>query len=302
MDREEAKHILSLCRPGSDEDWHDPVIAGALELIEGDGELRDWFEAEQAEDLRITAELGRIEPPAGLKASILAGMRAHALQPETETETEAPEQATDVIDFEELANRGIPAATKKPARRISPWAGIAALVAVLFVIGIVRQNQSGPEQIAQTSQSTQNDEHTTLTAAATVTPDLVNFLADQIEGLMAGRTQLEQLNDQIAPLTAHLASSGAPVPNKIPVDLDQLPTLGCITLDYHDSKLSIICFKGNEVVYHLVTAPKAAVHAPLSTEPQYFETKGQAFKLWSEGEQAFILTTKGSKDQLPELI
>ena len=50
MHRDEAKHLLSLCRPGSDEDRSDPILAEALALLETDTELRHWFEQEQTED------------------------------------------------------------------------------------------------------------------------------------------------------------------------------------------------------------------------------------------------------------
>ena len=80
MDREEAQYILQLCRPDNSEDRNDPLIAEALELLNQDAELRAWFEEQQALDTKISAEFNRVEPPADLKAAILAGMRAHAVQ------------------------------------------------------------------------------------------------------------------------------------------------------------------------------------------------------------------------------
>ena len=119
MDRDEAKHILSLCRPGNDEDRNDSVIAEALALLETDAELNAWFENEQAADARIADAFQTIEPPADLKASILAGMRAHAQQGDDESDK--------VVAFE------TPVETAKPSNRMPLWIGIAACFAFLFL-------------------------------------------------------------------------------------------------------------------------------------------------------------------------
>ena len=290
MDREEAKHILSLCRPGRDEDWHDPVIAPALELLESDVELRDWFEAQQAADASIAAELERIQPPAELKSVILAGMRAHKA-----SATTGSPSADNILEFEALTGHGLPREVRNEPRRLSPWIGIAALFAILFVVAVVRlnQQQQSPTQLAERGNSP--------AATAAVAPDVITFLADQIEGLMQQEQELDMRDPRIAPLTTHLANAQAPVPSCIPNRLHQLPTIGCITFKYNHCKLSMICFKGNQV-YHLITGHKSSVDCSLGAEPQFYEVNNQAFRLWSEGEQVFILTVKGTKGELPELM
>lgn len=74
MDNDEAKVILSACRPHG-QDAGDPVFAEALSQAEHDPELRQWFEAERAFDQAVSGCLGQIPVPADLKHHILAGHR-----------------------------------------------------------------------------------------------------------------------------------------------------------------------------------------------------------------------------------
>jgi hypothetical protein len=74
MDREEARIILSAYRPDRD-DAADPVFAPALALLDQDRELADWFANQHALDLILQSAMQSIEPPADLKASILASAK-----------------------------------------------------------------------------------------------------------------------------------------------------------------------------------------------------------------------------------
>ena len=75
MDNEEAKFILRACRrDGRDE--RDPVFSEALEQARRDPALARWLEDEHRLDAALAKKLRGIPAPAGLKASILAGMKA----------------------------------------------------------------------------------------------------------------------------------------------------------------------------------------------------------------------------------
>lgn len=274
MDRDEAKHILSLCRPGNDEDRKNSVIAEALALLESDAELRAWFENEQAEDARIANAFEAIEPPTDLKASILAGMRAHAANESDEDKVfafEAPEKKA------------------KTSNRMPIWIGLAACFAVLFGVMATQQNRNQQPGIARAD--------TTITAGA---PDVVQFLSERI-GSLAGPQDLDMRDPQIAPLQAHLARMGAPTPKTLPGKLNNLPTLGCVAFDYKRCKISMICFK-SDGVFHFATVRKKNVSCVTSPEPQFFELNGQAFQIWEEGDQVHIIATQGTKESLPDFI
>ncbi|MDI1336377.1 MAG: hypothetical protein PSU94_09370 [Lacunisphaera sp.] len=74
MNNVEAKFILQGYRPDG-ADAGDATFAAALEQTRADPALHEWFALEQAFDRAISAKLGLIQPPAGLREAILAGGR-----------------------------------------------------------------------------------------------------------------------------------------------------------------------------------------------------------------------------------
>jgi len=74
MNNVEAKFILQGYRPNG-ADAGDTTFSTALEQTRVDPALHDWFVREQAFDSAISAKLGQIQPPAGLREAILAGGR-----------------------------------------------------------------------------------------------------------------------------------------------------------------------------------------------------------------------------------
>ena len=172
MDREEAQYILQLCRPDNSEDRNDPLIAEALELLNQDAELRAWFEEQQALDTKISAEFNRVEPPADLKAAILAGMRAHAVQSQLliGNKAEGAEQDHHTSRFPQPANRS------NQRAGFRPWMGIAAIFAIAGIALVVPRNEA-PTQLANSDQPAA--EATPIIATAGV-PNMIEFLAQQI--------------------------------------------------------------------------------------------------------------------------
>ncbi len=74
MNNNEAKFILSAYRPNGT-DAGDATFGGALAQARLDPALSAWFEQEQKFDRVMTARLGAVAPPAGLREAILAGAR-----------------------------------------------------------------------------------------------------------------------------------------------------------------------------------------------------------------------------------
>ncbi|MBI2497583.1 MAG: hypothetical protein HYV75_06600 [Opitutae bacterium] len=74
MNNVEAKFILQGYRPNG-ADAGDATFAAALEQTRADPSLHDWFARELAFDRAVSAKLGEIRPPAGLREAILAGGR-----------------------------------------------------------------------------------------------------------------------------------------------------------------------------------------------------------------------------------
>lgn len=70
MNRDEAKNILLLYRPGT-ADIADPQIAEALALVKSDTELARWFEEHCARQKTLREKFHQIAAPAGLKEQII---------------------------------------------------------------------------------------------------------------------------------------------------------------------------------------------------------------------------------------
>lgn len=74
MNNEEAKFILQGYRP-SGADANDAAFREALEQVQRDPALRDWFGRQQVFDAAVSAKLNEVAAPAGLREAILAGGR-----------------------------------------------------------------------------------------------------------------------------------------------------------------------------------------------------------------------------------
>lgn len=281
MQREEAKQLLELCRPGNEEDRQDPALAEAFALLETDAELQAWFDEQQAIDARISESINAIEPPADLKASILAGMRLHQAHatPEHTEAAEAPEQANGhTLPFSPETARQ----AQRKATWFSPWIGIAALFAIMMVFFNLPK---GPQPA--------NDQ------ALAGLPPVLQFLSQEIDSLKP--STFDKRDTDAGHLQTYLASMQAPAPQSIPDCLDKMATVGCVTYEYGNTKLSMICFKNGDV-YHLITADKATYPDALPTEPQTYECSDKAFKLWVDGDQVKILSVHGTEQDIPEFI
>lgn len=280
MERDEAKHILELCRPGSDDDRQDPLVAEALRKLAADPELQAWFDEQQAVDARISQAYAALAAPADLKASILQGMRAHALQCEREQATTAKLPGShDPMDLP----------TTRQAWWRNPWIGIAAIFAVLLSIANIPQQRS--------AQSVQT-ENPALSAGI---PDMIQFLAGELSDI-GSRGGFDKASRQPEELQTYLASIGSPSPAKLPDALKGNASLGCFTLDYNGASISMICFQYDQVV-HLITLHKSDCPRSFRPEqPTIYQVDDQAFKAWTDGEHVYILSTKGSKEKLPKVI
>lgn len=75
MNRDDAKNILLLHRPGLADDG-DPQVAGALALVKNDPELALWLENHQARQNALRAKFREIPVPAGLLEQIVSEQKA----------------------------------------------------------------------------------------------------------------------------------------------------------------------------------------------------------------------------------
>jgi hypothetical protein len=268
MTSEEAKNILQLCRPDCPEDLEDPTIAEALKLLEADSELRAWFEEQQAFDRTFSAQLNASEVPAELKSTILASVHFQKSKGDTPV---APSAGPTTSTWWR-----------------NPWIGIAAVFAVLFTFSLIPRGNDPTQEVAST-----------LTNPAPNNADILSFIVDEISKIQMSSFDL--VDEDPETLKTYLASNRYPTPNISGKKTADSKSIGCMTFNHDGVKISIICFKG-ERVYHLLTADRNGFPMDVGAEPQYFEIRDQAIKLWTEGEKVQILTIQGSKQDIPKLI
>jgi hypothetical protein len=114
MNNDEAKFRLRAYRPGG-LDAGDPSMSDALSQAERDPALRAWLVHEQAFDTAVASRLRTIEPPAGLRETILAGARV---------------------------------GRKRRAWLPPAWLAIAAMIAVVFALNAVWRSHARNEPLA----------------------------------------------------------------------------------------------------------------------------------------------------------
>ncbi len=74
MNNTEAKFILQGYRPNG-ADASDATFCAAVEQAKSDPALGEWFAKQRSFDAAVSAKLGQVQPPADLRAAILAGGR-----------------------------------------------------------------------------------------------------------------------------------------------------------------------------------------------------------------------------------
>lgn len=284
MNSERAKDILQLCRPDHVEDLNDTLITEALEQLEQDSALCAWFEEQQMFDAEISTELCKIVPAPDLKDSIIKDMQA---QVEASSDADAPES------IESSTHISAPVISHGDSRLKTFWfRPLIGVAAVLLFVSIL-----STALLKRTELKLEN-------ANTAGVPNVIQFLGNQIADFKS--SNFDKHSNQINELQSYLTRSGVPNPAQIPSQLESIPTIGCITFDYDGTKMSMICFK-NGKVYHLITINKTdSNNDPLLSSPlmeaQFFEHEKQTFKVWSEGDQTYILSTEGSKEDIPEFI
>ena len=301
MNSEEAKDILQLCRPGhAEEDLEDPLVREAFEKLEQDSELCAWFEEQQMVDAAICEELKSILPSPDLKASILSGMQERAA-----TSNRNQENTSRVEDHSDkaVAPNYAPANSDSKIVWFRPVIGIAAALLFASVLLILSRKEPTLQKVADKSLPA-NELALSSSPAVAGIPDIVQFLSQQLADFDGSK--LEKRSEQINELQSYLKLTGMPSPAEIPKHFEAAPTIGCVAFDYGGTQLSMICFKNGQV-YHLFTMNKADLNKDslpnyFPSKPEVFEHKKQAFKVWSKGDQIYILSVQGTEKDLPEFI
>jgi len=274
MTDEEIKQRLEVLRPGVPEDRNDPAIREALEALQSRPELQAERDGAAALDARIADAFDRIAPPEDLKRKILAEARGSS-GTEGESSADAPdERGRKVLPFPRAARRGL-------------WAAAAAAALIVAGIGIF-----GPARDAAPSGGP------SVQASAGI-PGLLDFLnaeTDQLKRL--GRQGLELESSELASLKAFLREESAPIPPRIPAEMTGKRPFGCLTFQYGEARVSMLCFTADDgATYHLAAADASNFDLNAEKTPGQFERGGRSFTVWSEQGKLMVVYKSSDRER-----
>lgn len=321
MDREQARFILQSFRPDG-ADASDADFAEALQLVAKDRQLGEWLADERATDAAFAAALGAVEipeelrqhilvvmhgknpadpsmdaamdtalfdaidqlqPPAGLRAQIIAAMNVQQSQHE-----EIPDHP-DKLSNADNANNVV-------TGWFAGWSRVAAIAAALVIGAFVALQVTTPSSSADgffASYEVQRHAGNIIDASSRL----------DVEGAGAER------------VNSWLVSRNLPTPASIPQRLRAIENLGCKEIrlpgDIGTKKASIICFheKGQDPVY-LVIVKSAYISDPglprlaeVSIKDCYHcpKTSWNVVR-WRDAENTYILLAKKEEELKAELL
>lgn len=301
MDKERAKFILQSFRPDG-EDVNEPAFAEALGLAAKDRELGEWLAAERAQDAAFAAMLSDVKIPDDLRDAIfevLEGASDHPAEFDADfvgalASLRAPEGLRDqILGAMEVEQKVVemPSKHKRGYFKTFMWTtSAAAVIAIMFVVTVFFAGAGGH-------------------ALAGTTPMEVERSA--IEMLKSPFFSLDLQNDRQAALYEWLSEKSLPAPELLPEGLRGVKGVGCKFLEIGESKsrASLICYKKNGTVVHLVMMERKAL---LAEDMNGIKgavggchdcpiNKGWAMTSWADAEHAFFLLSKMESGELAKV-
>lgn len=263
---ETLKDKLAIYRPDLD-DGNDSQFADVRAALEGDPELAAWFQNEKAFDDAFSRKLAEIRPPADLKARILDGASSDTTRPNA-----APAQNVVHLTW-----------WQSPAT----W-GMAACILLVGIIGILLTEEDDPEPIATPIAY----------AGGRGLEQLISAVIDH----NSKRQNLEMHSEDFAEISRFLTEANAPVPVDLPQKISSMSRVGCMSFGYGDSRVSLLCLKGDKV-YHLYIADRKSVKCnEVIEKPEIRLVNDTPAATWTDNEKVYILTVDGKADDLVTLL
>ncbi len=97
-----------------------------------------------------------------------------------------------------------------------------------------------------------------------------------------------------------LANNQSPADYVLPASLKRTPLLGCSTLSWGESPVSMLCFHrpDGKGLWLFITSHVSLAGAPLSTAPIFTQTNGFDTATWRIGDRVYLLASRGGPDGL----
>jgi hypothetical protein len=300
MDKERAKFILQSYRPDG-EDANEPAFAEALMLAVQDREMGEWLAAERAQDAAFAGMLSEVKIPEDLRKAIfevLEGAQDHPADFDADfigalSALRAPKglrnQILGAMEVEQKVEE-MPKKHKRGFLKTVMWTTSAAAVVLAMVVVTFFFAGAGGGALAGT------------------TPKEVERSA--IEMLESPFFSLDLQNNRQAALFEWLKNNHLPSPEQVPEGLRGVEGVGCKYLEVGEgkSRASLICFKKNGKVVHLVMMERKAlstgdlkdISAAVGVCRDCPQNTEWSMTNWADSEHAFFLLGKMESGELAQ--
>ena len=243
MTKDQAKFILQVYRKGRGVSQQ-PDLEKALELLENDSDLQDWFQREQAFDEAFASKLAEIEAPSDLANNILSQVIA---------------REDNVVEF--------------------PWwkqfSVLGAVASMILVMGLVFiPARSGVDQ-----------ERTTIAS-----------LRDFANQSLKGPSRFASRSDNWAQLVSYLGERSIPAPKNLPGRIEEMPARGCMTLQFQNKPVGVICFGKNSKSHIFVVNIEDFPKLPTRDKPVLQQNPYASTAYWTEEGRHYLLVTHDPKE------
>ncbi len=262
MNNSEIKKILQAYRPEIDQ-LEDEKIKKALEAAANNTEIKAFLDNELEFDSAISQKLKSIQPPADLRNKILSIVET------TENDLSKP----NLLSGKSVTTNNI--VWWKQAMPLS----IAACFMIILALGVVFINQ--------TKINKQHDE--------------LNLLIQAVAENAKNSPKLEYKNNQLVELTRFLNDSNSPSPNKLPKSIEDLKSIGCVTMDIKGHPMSMICFKGDRL-YHLYVTEQNKLPDLNNNKPTINNWGEITTAAWTINNQLYILSAEGDSNVYNDIL
>lgn len=298
MDKERAKFILQSFRPDG-EDASEPAFTEALKLAAKDRELGEWLADERAQDAAFAAMLSEVEIPEDLRDAIFDVLEGAQEQPaEFDADfvgalaaVRAPEGLRDqILGAMEVEQKvmEMPQRHRRGFFKAAMWTtSAAAVIAVMVAVTVFFAGAGG-------------------NALAGTTARELEYSA--IAMLESPFFSLDLENDRQAALYEWLEGKSLPSPEQLPKGLEDVRGVGCRLLEIGEQKSrgSLICYKKNGTVVHLVMMERKAVAADEMGEMKDAakscrdcdKNEKWAVTQWADAEHTYLLLGKMAPEKL----
>ncbi|MBC2594047.1 hypothetical protein H5P28_07205 [Ruficoccus amylovorans] len=269
MDTSQAKAILSAYRADMP-DADDAAFSEALALAASDPELSRWFEDEQNFDEIFSGKLNSIEPPADLKAKLLA------LDPAAKT---IPFPAPGQPSPEQPSSGGI-LPGQRPWWKRSSILSAAATVVIFLGFGLVLLDPNPVDAEPELDQIY----------------DRIGEHFEQDPKPAQNSTDLDQIRGL-------LDASGLRSPGPLPPKVDALAEVGFGSFTFRDTTISFIEMKGDQTFcLYLLDPTLAGNHVPADGTPVVIQRNDLAMLVWRGSKNLCVLIVRGPVEEMKDLL